>query len=98
MKRLAWVAMLIGFTCASAPARAELTLETVSPMAAVPAPRLGGYIQFRETNVSPTGLTATLNRARLSADGTLPMRFSYRVLVEYQAASGRTHARHRVAA
>ena len=72
----------------AAVSRAQIGLETVIPTPAAPPPRLGGYLQFRETNVSPTGLTATLNRARLSADGTLQMHFSYRVLVEYQAASG----------
>lgn len=60
---------------------------------AVAPPRLGGYVQVRETLVSPTGLTATLNRARLSADGTLPDRFSYRTLIEFQAgATTRTPA------
>jgi phosphate-selective porin len=47
--------------------------------------RVGGYIQARETYRSDTKLTATLNRARLSADGGLPAGFTYRVLVEYEA-------------
>ncbi|MGH7741271.1 MAG: porin [Candidatus Eiseniibacteriota bacterium] len=94
MKRLALAVMLPGLMlacpCAFAQVRAsgDLGLETVAPTPAAPPARLGGYIQFRETDVQPTGLTATLNRARLSGDGTLPWRFSYRVLVEYQAASG----------
>jgi hypothetical protein len=84
---IAALLMLAGLE-AAAVAHGQIGLETVTPTPAVPPPRLGGYIQFRETNVSPTGLTATLNRARLSADGTLQMHFSFRVLVEYQAASG----------
>jgi len=57
----------------------------------IPPPRLGGYFQARETWVEPTGLTATLNRARFSIDGTLPDRFSYRALVEMESgATART--------
>jgi len=50
-----------------------------------PTIRVGGYIQARETYRASTKLTATLNRARLSADGGLTGGFSYRVLVEYAA-------------
>jgi hypothetical protein len=53
-----------------------------------PAPKLGGYVQVRETAQPGTGLTATLNRARFSIDGGLPARFTYRVLVELEAPSG----------
>jgi hypothetical protein len=55
--------------------------------------RVGGYIQARETYRSDTKLTATLNRARLSADGGLPAGFSYRVLVEYEAGGTATTGR-----
>ncbi len=51
-------------------------------------PRLGGYIQLRETAQEHVGLTAVLNRARFSIDGTLPLKFTYRALVELQAAAG----------
>ena len=54
----------------------------------LPAPRLGGYVQLRETALEDAGLTATLNRARFSIDGSLPARFSYRLLVELQAPTG----------
>ena len=50
----------------------------------VPTPRVGGYIQARETYQDGPGLTASLNRARLSVDGTVAGGFSYRVLVEYE--------------
>jgi phosphate-selective porin O/P len=48
-------------------------------------PHVGGYFQARETYQSSVGLTASVNRARVSADGGLPQHFSYRLLVEYEA-------------
>lgn len=48
-------------------------------------PHVGGYLQARETYQSDVGLTASVNRARVSVDGALPQHFSYRVLVEYEA-------------
>lgn len=57
----------------------------------IPGPRLGGYLQTRQTFAEPIGWSATLNRVRLSADGQLPNRFTYRTLVEFQAgATART--------
>jgi phosphate-selective porin len=58
----------------------------------VPTVKVGGYIQARETYRSDTKLTATLNRARLSADGDLTTGFTYRVLVEYEAGGSATTA------
>jgi hypothetical protein len=52
-------------------------------------PKLGGYVQARETAQERVGLTATLNRARFSIEGALPSRFSYRFLVETEATTGR---------
>ena len=49
------------------------------------APRLGGYFQAREVYQDKAGLSASLNRARISADGALPNRFSYRFLAEFEA-------------
>jgi hypothetical protein len=57
-----------------------------------PSIKVGGYIQARETYRSDTKLTATLNRARLSADGNLTAGFTYRVLVEYEAGGTATAA------
>lgn len=57
---------------------------------AVSPPKVGGYLQARETWMKGVGLTATLNRARVSVDGALPARFSYRFLVEFEAVSGTT--------
>ena len=59
---------------------------------AVSPPRLDGYIQVRESAQSGTGLTATLNRVRLSADDALPSHFTYRSLVEYEVAGTATTA------
>lgn len=52
------------------------------------APKLGGYIQVRETYREGPGLTATINRARLSADGTVKPNLAYRVQAEFAAVSG----------
>ena len=63
--------------------------------AALPAqttPRIGGYLQARETYQSKVGVTASINRARVSVDGGLPQHFSYRVLVEYEANGSATTA------
>ena len=61
------------------------------PATSTPAtPRLGGYVQARETLAHGTGLTAILNRARFSLDGALPSKFSYRFLVELEAPATRT--------
>lgn len=54
----------------------------------VPSAKLGGYAQVRETFRDEVGLSATINRARLSVDGTLPARLSYRVMAEYEATAG----------
>jgi len=56
--------------------------------AALPAPKLGGYIQSRELAQKHVGLTAYLNRARFSIDGSLPANFTYRFLTELQASAG----------
>ncbi|HTM58513.1 MAG TPA: porin [Candidatus Udaeobacter sp.] len=53
-------------------------------------PRLGGYVQAREMAQEHVGVTAVLNRARFSIDGSLPQRFAYRLLVETEASAGRT--------
>ena len=59
--------------------------RALSQASTVPVPKLSGYLQLRETYRDRIGLTATLNRARVSVDGSLPSRFSYRFLVEYEA-------------
>lgn len=84
---------LAGLSCivprisrAAAPADSSSLPSMNAP--ALPAPKLGGYIQAREIAQERVGLTAVLNRARFSIDGSLPSAFTYRALVEMQAAAG----------
>jgi hypothetical protein len=51
----------------------------------VTPPRLTGYVQARATLEKQIGLTATLNRVRFGFDGSLPNRFTYRVMAEFQS-------------
>ena len=90
------IARALGFLLAAAPlagiARAETDADSLAaPASAVgsnPAPRVGGYIQARTSVVEDIGFNAALNRARASLDGALPARFSYRLLVEFEAPAG----------
>ncbi len=69
-------------------AAAQTAATPISPAAPPPAPsgpKLGGYLQVRETFADATRLSATLNRARFSIDGPLPNRFTYRFLVELES-------------
>lgn len=93
MRRIAQVGVgLLTAVNVAGPARsgADSLPAWLAPPPAVAPPRINGYIQVRETWQDHTGFAATLNRARLGADGPLPSRFSYRVLVEFEVpASGR---------
>jgi phosphate-selective porin len=55
---------------------------------AVPNPstpvKLGGYLQTRLVYQSQVGMTATINRARLTAAGTIATGFSYRIQGEFR--------------
>ncbi len=57
-----------------------------------PPVKIGGYVQAREFYQDGPGLTATLNRARLNIDGTIPGGFSFRVQPEYEAGGNATTA------
>jgi hypothetical protein len=72
-------------TATPADSSASTSTAAASPAPTIAPPRLGGYIQVRETARQDVGLTATLNRARLSAEGALPASFTYRLLVEFEA-------------
>jgi hypothetical protein len=61
-----------------------------STAAQIAPPCVGGFIQARETWQQPTRLSASVNRVRLIAEGSLPSRFSYRAMVSYEAGVGRT--------
>lgn len=85
---LAWGIAAMGAvaaaTCGPTPARGD---EGAS------APKVSGYIQFRETYMDEVGLTGSINQARVALDGSLPSRFSYRILSEFAAGgSARTAA------
>src|SRR5262245_27057006 len=66
----------------------SLVERPVTAATPIPLPRLGGYIQARQTAVEGVGYSAFLNRARASVDGALRYRFTYRLLVEFQASAG----------
>src|SRR5262245_37092411 len=88
MQGLVIAAWIIAGSAVSA--RADSLPAWLAPPPAVSAPRINGYIQLRETWQDHLGFAATLNRARLGAEGNLPSRFSYRLLIEFEApASGR---------
>ncbi|MBI1797452.1 MAG: hypothetical protein HYR74_10420 [Candidatus Eisenbacteria bacterium] len=82
--RIAVLALAVACLLLAQRARAE---DAPAPAAIAP-PRLGGYLQARETWQENVGLTSTLNRVRLSVEGALPNRFAYRVAVELEAGGG----------
>ena len=57
-----------------------------------PTVKVGGYIQARETWRTDSKLTATLNRARIFAEGGLTGGFSYRIMAEYESGGTATGA------
>ena len=73
LKRFAWSALL-------------LVVPAAAHAAEGPVVKWGGYVQARETLRPHSGLTATLNRARLSADARLDSTISLRVSGEFAAA------------
>jgi hypothetical protein len=81
------ITVLLCLATLAPPQRAGADPAENAPAAIAP-PKIGGYLQARETWQSKVGLTSTLNRVRLSADGALPNRFSYRVMVELEAGGG----------
>lgn len=54
----------------------------------LPLPRIGGYVQAREFYQENVGVTMLLNRVRFLITGTLPAKFSYNLLTEWQAVAG----------
>ena len=71
---------------------ASLLLLTASPLAAQggqspPSVRWSGYIQARETYQDEVGLTGSVNRARLSAAGSVAGNVSWRVQGEFRTGS-----------
>ena len=68
-----------------------LALVAVAPLAAqsseAPTIRLSGYLQARETWQEHIGLTASINRARLGAAGTVAPAVTYRLQAEFRTGS-----------
>jgi phosphate-selective porin len=71
----------------------SLAAPAVAQQAAAPAPpsssgvKFSGYIQARETYQDNAGLTATINRARLTASGGIATNFSWRIQGEFRTGS-----------
>ena len=82
------VALLAGGASAVAAAPDSTAAAPVPAAIAMPAPKLSGYVQARESWQKAAGWTTLLNRVRFAIDGTLPSRFSYRMLTELEAAAG----------
>ncbi len=78
------------WSCATLISLLGLVFASAAPaqMLTPPPPKVGGYIQLRETAIERAGMSAALNRARFSIDGTLPQHFSYRALVELESSAG----------
>jgi hypothetical protein len=51
-------------------------------------PKVGGYVQARETFQEGPGLTGTINRARLAISGTVHPNISYRAAIEFASPAG----------
>jgi hypothetical protein len=85
---------LLGCSWVLAPAaHAQAVDSLAAPLMASAAsslspPRVGGYIQARTARVTDIGFNAFLNRARVSVDGALPQKFTYRLLAEFEASAG----------
>ena len=66
-------------------------LWSAAPLAAQTSPsptiKLSGYLQTRETWQDNVGLTASINRARLGATGTLAPPISYKIQAEFRTGS-----------
>lgn len=87
------VGALVALIAASPPRALAAAADSADAMPVPPVPtfappRMGGYIQVRETAQKHVGLSALINRGRFSMDGSLPARFTYRFLVELEAAAG----------
>jgi hypothetical protein len=79
------IALIVLATARDAGAQSSVLPPVAAPSSGIAAPKLTGYVQARATVEERIGFTATLNRVRLGADGTLPNRFTYRVMAEFEA-------------
>jgi hypothetical protein len=85
---MAVLGLLIAVPAVAQQADSTTALPALAPgqTASAPSytPKVGGYIQARETYEDGPGLTATLNRARISVEGPMPEHFSYRIMAEFE--------------
>ena len=63
---------------------AMLRIPALPAQSSSPAVRLSGYIQARETYQKEVGLTASINRARLSAAGTVLGEVAWKIQGEFR--------------
>lgn len=82
------LALAVGASGAADAAPDSTAASPPASVAAAPPPRLSGYVQVRESWQQAAGWTTLLNRVRFAIDGTLPSRFSYRLLTELEASAG----------
>jgi phosphate-selective porin len=80
--------MLARFVLVLAPAVIFLpALSAQAPSNLPPSVKLSGYIQGRETFQKDIGITSTINRARLTAAGTVPGNLNWRIQGEFRTGS-----------
>lgn len=76
---------LVGLSVVAVSASALSAQGTAAPAPAPSTPaKLGGYLQTRLAYTKNVGMTATINRARLQATGTIATGFSYKVQGEFR--------------
>jgi hypothetical protein len=63
------------------------TAQTPAPEPTTPTIKLSGYLQARETWQEQTGLTSSINRARLGATGAVAPPVTYRLQAEFRTGS-----------
>lgn len=73
-------------TVATATSSSAQSATAPAPAPSTPA-KLGGYLQTRLAYTKNVGMTATVNRARLQATGTIATGFSYKVQGEFRTGS-----------
>jgi phosphate-selective porin len=76
--------LLLGLLPAALAAQQATTASSSTPV------KLGGYLQARLAFQRGVGMTATLNRARLNATGTIAGGFSYRIQGEFRTGNAGT--------
>src|SRR3954470_10722400 len=78
--------MLTRFALALSPALLLLPTLQAQAQAASPPPavKLSGYIQGRETYQENVGIVGTINRARLTASGTVPGNVAWKIQGEFR--------------